>query len=83
MARVTSRVTRIVGHGWYWANGEGVDSAVPSAVEEYNDRGGEPANFVQLCDEDLGELTLNGRLGGVRVFRRNGDRGNIMVGRIE
>ena len=78
-----ARVTRIVGHSWYWSNGEGVDLAVSSAVEEYNDRGGEPANFVQLCDDDLKELSLNGRLAGVTVFRRNGDRGNIMVGRIE
>ena len=74
-------MTRIVGHGWYWSNGETVDLAVSSAVEEYNDRGGEPANFVQLCDDDLKELT--GRLTGVTVFRRNGDKGNIMVGRIE
>lgn len=73
----------VVDYGWYWGNGAKVDEAVAGAIEWYNKEHKRQANFVQLCGEDERELGLNGRLRGVTVFQRNGERGNIMVGRME
>lgn len=81
----SASVALIVGHDWYWADGQDIDSAVLDAVRWYNDENGKSANFVQLCGEDMKALTLNGRLQGVTVFQSGsgGLPGNIMVGRVE
>ena len=81
---------RIVEFDWYWGRGRGVEETVAGAIEWYNSRYGQPANFVQLCDEDLERLNggMRGRSGalwGVTVYRGgNGEEsGNVMVGRVE
>jgi hypothetical protein len=80
-----NKVVSVREFDWYWAgHGTGVDQGVIDAVTWYNGVYSPPANFVQLCRRDIAELTLNGRLRGVKVFERElcGERGNIMVGRI-
>ena len=86
---------RVREFSWYWAgHGTGVDEGVVAAIKWYNGVYSPPANFVQLCKGDLEELTLNGRssasgrtkaMRGVAIYQRElcGERGNIMVGRIE
>ena len=82
---MTRHIAQVVSYDWYWAAGAGIDEAVVAAVDWYNEGNEKPANFVQLCSADYQELGLNGRLRGVSVFRRSlcGERGNIMVGRME
>jgi len=82
---LAEEVALIAGHDWYWGGDQDIDTAVLDAVEWYNGENARSANFVQLCGEDLGNLTLNGRLQGVTVFQSGsgGLPGNIMVGRVE